>query len=109
MSMGAASLEYKFLKLLTNYKVYKFSLTVGESMECNVVTDLGNAATVLLIRNTSSQVCYLRLNSITSDRISLLANDTISFNRNEIEVSKMYFVNDTSGASTCNLEILCIG
>jgi len=109
MEQGAATLEYKRLRRLTNYKTYLFSLTAGESKEVDVDTDLGESAVVLLVRNKSSQVCYLKINAITNDRISLLANDSLSFNRDEIEVSKMYLVNDDSGATTCSLEILCIG
>lgn len=91
----------------SNYPyVYNFTLSSGETYAdntANVLSDTGSVATEAMVTVTGDDV-NCRINGLTTAVISIAAGTT--FTIDNMDINKLEFSNDDSGASTATVEVL---
>lgn len=90
-------------------KVYNMLITQGTDFEDNVIDilgDTGGYAVFVQIANQGSTAVRVRLNGVTDAVFDLGASETQVFNSGDLQVSKIEFVNNVSGGSTADVQVL---
>lgn len=90
-------------------KVYNMLITQDTNFEDNVIDilgDTGGYAVFVQIANQGSTAVRVRLNGVTDAVFDLGASETQVFNSGDLQVSKIEFVNNVSGGSTADVQVL---
>lgn len=90
-------------------KVYNMLVLQGTDFEDNVIDilgDTGGYAVFVQIANQGSTAVRVRLNGVTDAVFDLASSETQVFNSGDLQVSKLEFVNNVSGGSTADVQVL---
>lgn len=94
---------------LTYPKVYNVLVDQGTDYEDNAVDilgDTGGYAVFVQIANQGSTAVRCRINGVVDAVIDIDANETQVFNSGDLAVSKLEFVNNVSGGTTADVQVL---
>lgn len=90
-------------------KVYNMLVVQGTAFEDNeidILGDTGGYAVFVQIANQGSTAVRVRLNGVTDAVFDLAASETQVFNSGDLQVSKLEFVNNVSGGTTADVQVL---
>lgn len=90
-------------------KVYNMLILQGTAFEDNVIDilgDTGGYAVFVQMANQGSSGVRVRLNGVTDAVFDLGASETQVFNSGDLQVSKIEFVNNVSGGTTADVQVL---
>lgn len=94
-----------------NYpKVYNLIVEQGTDYSDNVVDiagDTGSYANFVQITNQGSSSVRVRLNGLTGATFELGGSETQVFNAGDLLVTKLAFINNVSGGTAAELQVLC--
>lgn len=94
-----------------NYpKVYNLVVEQGTDYVDNVVDiegDTGSYANFVQITNQGTSSVRVRLNNLTGATFELGGSETQVFNAGDLLVTKLSFVNNVSGGSASDIQVLC--
>lgn len=90
-------------------KVYNMLVNQGTDYADNVVDilgDTGGYAVFVQIANQGSTAVRCRINGVADAVIDIDASETQVFNSGDLSVSKLEFVNNVSGGTTADVQVL---
>jgi hypothetical protein len=90
-------------------KVYNMLIPQGTAYEDNVVDilgDTGGYAVFVQIANQGSSAVRCRINGVVDAVIDIGGSETQVFNSGDLSVSKLEFMNNVSGGTTADVQVL---
>lgn len=90
--------------------VYNLSVAVGSGYDDNVADiagDTGSYANFVQITNVGSDDIKVKINGLSGAIFTLDGGATQVFNAGDLVVTKLNFLNDMSGGTTTDVQVLC--
>ena len=90
-------------------KVYNMLVTQGSDFadnEIDILSDTGGHAVFVQIANQGATAVRVRINGVADAVFDLAASETQVFNSGDLSVTKLEFVNNVSGGSTADVQVL---
>jgi hypothetical protein len=95
--------------MMTFPKVYNMLVLQGTDYDDNVIDilgDTGGYAVFVQIANQGSTAVRVRINGVADAVIDVAAGETQVFNSGDLSVSKLEFVNNVSGGTAADVQVL---